>query len=66
MKTIDDVFAQQGLEDIAKHCLRYGVIVGDESGEYVKGFWRRYEIVIDGKHVLLVKENGNTTGAMIL
>jgi hypothetical protein len=66
METIDEIFQQQGLEDIAKHCLRYGKIVEDDSAEFVKGHWRRYVIEIDGKRIFIMKENGNTTGAAIL
>jgi hypothetical protein len=65
MKTLEQAFAN-GLEDVSKYCLRYGQIVEDSSASYVKGHWRRYVISIDGKQVLLIKENGWTTGAMIL
>lgn len=62
--TIQNAF-DQGMEVFAKHCLRYGTIVQDDSGEYVKGHWRRYVIAIQGEQAFIVKENGVTTGAMI-
>lgn len=63
--TLQDAF-NKGMEYFAKHCLRYGTIVDDISGTYYKGHWRDYLIDIQGERVRIHKENGNTTGAIIL
>lgn len=65
MKTLQQAF-ESGMEYCAKHCLRYGNILSDESGEYHKGYWRKYVIDIQGERVMIMKENGVTTLAAFI
>lgn len=55
--TLQDAF-NKGMEYFAKHCLRYGTIIADKSGEKAGKLWRRYEIEIQGKLAWIYKENG--------
>lgn len=66
MKTIHQAF-ESGMEEFAKHCLRYGKIDKDDCARTLEGgFWRRYVISIEGWKAHITKENGRVTGAAML